>query len=88
MSENVLNIKKKKTKPRLKDVKLEDVKRKLLNILARESSYLWSLSINHKLEEEDSKALVNYLKLLKQLDEPIDPDSYTIEELEKIANKK
>lgn len=81
---------KKKRLPRLKKVNVDEVHKKLLNILQREAHHLFTMSVVTKLDKDESQSLVNYLKLLNQLkkDDTIDLDKLTDEELEKIVSKK
>jgi hypothetical protein len=80
----------KKKRVRLKKINLNDIQKKLMNILARDTNHLLKLSEPDKLTKDDSLSLVNYLRLLKQLqkDTADDLDNMTDAELEKLANKK
>lgn len=85
MTENPLLKPVKATKRRIKKVNLDRLTKKAVHILDREIDYLFTLSKNHKLEEEDAKSLREYLKLLKQLQKE-DNTPISISDLEKIAN--
>lgn len=79
----------KKRRIRLKKVDLDNLNKKLLNVLSREINHLMQLSFNHKLEKDDADALAKYVKLLKELqkDSTESNDNLTDEQLEKLASK-
>lgn len=70
-------------------VDLDKIQHYFLVVLKREATRLLDQSFEAKLSEESSKALVNYLKLLKDLKESEEKEleSLSDEELEKLANK-
>lgn len=94
---NVLsNNKSKPRKPRksrkgssLKRVNIERLAKKLMNVLDREVNSLLKLSATTGLEKDDANNLVNYLKLVKNLQKEsyLEEENLTDEELEKIAAK-
>lgn len=72
---------------RLSPVDLDKIGQKLLNVLQREANVLLDLSYMDKLSADESKSLVNYLKLLKEFQsfELAALESLTDEELEERA---
>lgn len=73
----------------LKTVNLQRAEKKLLNILDRQINKLLTISVSGLFSKDESLALVNYVKLLKQIqkDDNQDLDKMTDEELEKLASK-
>lgn len=78
------NSDKKYASRRLGDVDLDKIQRKFITVLGREANRLLDESFKKKLPEESAKILINYLKLLKQLQELelSELDKLTEEELE------
>ncbi len=74
---------------RLVEVDLEKIQHQFLVVLKRESTRMMDVSFEGKLSESDSRILINYLKLLKELkkSEEEDLDKMSDEELVKLANK-
>ena len=73
-----------------KQVNLDHVQRRLFNVLSRESLHLLDESYKGKLDRDDSVALSNYLKLMRDLkaQEENEMENISDEELEKLANVK
>lgn len=71
----------------LKTVNLQRAEKKLLNILDRQINKLLTISVSNLFSKDESAALVNYVKLLKQIqkDDSLDLDQLTDEQLEKIV---
>lgn len=72
----------------LKQVNLDHVQKKLLNVLLRDTNALLLESTRGKLNKDDAQSLNNYLKLIKDLKKVEDEDlnGLSDEELEKLAN--
>lgn len=68
---------------------LDKIQLKFLVVLKREANRLLDLSFTSKLSEEDSKKLINYLKLLKSIQEQelAAMGNLTDEELEALSPK-
>ncbi len=73
----------------LKEVNLKRAHKKLLNILDRDINHLLLISREGELKKDQSQALVNYLKLLRefQKEDKLNLENMTDEELERIASK-
>ncbi len=71
----------------LKNVNLTRSEKKLLNILDRQINMLLAVSNHDLFNKDQSLALVNYVKLLKQIqkDSTEDIDKLTDEQLEKLS---
>jgi hypothetical protein len=74
----------------LKNINLDQIQKKLLNVLERETNQLLVLSVDGKLDKDQSDDLNKYLKLLKELrkQEAEELSEMSEEELEKLADKK
>lgn len=75
------NFPKSKGSRRISPVDLDKIGQKLLNVLQREANILLDRSWREKLSADDSKSLVNYLKLLKEF------QSFELEALESLTDE-
>lgn len=81
---------KKSKRARLRIINLDLVNKQLVNTLARDVRHLFRANVTNPLSEEDSKKLINYLKLLKELRKSVsadDMEKLSEAQLEKLIQK-
>lgn len=69
-------------------VDIEEINKKLLNVLKHDTDHLVAQVASDKLNNADSQALVNYLKVVKYLqkEQAEESENLTDDELKEIAN--